>query len=235
MSVASSPLSASLPSGPLLLVEDDPSMQLRLGDILATLGFRADAVHVAGTLAQAYALMSAQSFAMALVDLGLPDGSGLDLIRALRARDAALPILVISAWSTQEVIVSALQMGASGYVLKERDDVEVALSIRSALRGGAPIDPFVARHILSRMLPPAPASTETPPAASDTAPQRALSPREIEILHLVAKGLTNREIAEVTAISTLTVAAHVRNIYSKLAVNTRTQAVFEARTSGLLP
>lgn len=230
--------------GPLLLVEDDPSMQIRMRAILHSLGYTDDAVQVAGSLAQARAVLADEPFALVLIDVGLPDGSGIDLIGELHARDPALPILVISAWSTEQIIVGALQRGATGYLLKEREDTEIALSIRSALRGGAPIDPFVARHILGLVaLAPGVSGTPVPPSGtgSGLAAARmsdvpsALSPREVEILGLVAKGMTNREIAALLSISSLTVACHIKNIYKKLAVNSRTQAVFEARVSGLLP
>ncbi|WP_322882026.1 response regulator transcription factor [Pandoraea sputorum] len=230
--------------GPLLLVEDDPSMQIRMRAILHSLGYTDDAVQVAGSLAQARAVLADEPFALILIDVGLPDGSGIDLIGELHARDPALPILVISAWSTEQIIVRALQRGATGYLLKEREDTEIALSIRSALRGGAPIDPFVARHILGLVaLAPGVSGTPVPPSGtgSGLAAARmsdvpsALSPREVEILGLVAKGMTNREIAALLSISSLTVACHIKNIYKKLAVNSRTQAVFEARVSGLLP
>ncbi|WP_331694528.1 response regulator transcription factor [Pandoraea sputorum] len=230
--------------GPLLLVEDDPSMQIRMRAILHSLGYTDDAVQVAGSLAQARAVLADEPFALILIDVGLPDGSGIDLIGELHARDPALPILVISAWSTEQIIVGALQRGATGYLLKEREDTEIALSIRSALRGGAPIDPFVARHILGLVaLAPGVSGTPVPPSGtgSGLAAARmsdvpsALSPREVEILRLVAKGMTNREIAALLSISSLTVACHIKNIYKKLAVNSRTQAVFEARVSGLLP
>src|SRR5690606_27163051 len=114
-----------------------------------------EAVHLAVSLAEARAHLDSQPVAMVLVDLGLPDGNGIELIQALRAQDPALWILVISAWSTEEAILGALRAGATGYVLKERDDLEVSLSIRSVLRGGAPIDPFIARRILT-LLPAAP-------------------------------------------------------------------------------
>ncbi|CAM2156085.1 LuxR family two component transcriptional regulator [Paraburkholderia tropica] len=215
-----------LPS-PLLLVEDEHLMQLRLRSILLGLGYGEQEISIAGSLAEARTILAEQPFALTLIDIGLPDGSGVDLIHELHARDPALPMLVISAWSTEQTIVQALQAGASGYVLKERDDVEIAASIRSALRGGAPIDPFVARHILG-LVRAAEVRANAPPAPP-------LSPRETEILGLVAKGLTNREIAALLFLSTLTVACHIRNIYKKLAVSSRTQAVFEARTHGLLP
>lgn len=219
---------------PLLVVEDEPLMQTRLRTILATLGYAEEALWFAGSLAEANTLLTAQPFAMVLVDIGLPDGNGIDLIRALHERDPALPILVISTWNTERVIVSALQAGATGYLLKERDDIEISLSIRSALRGGAPIDPFVARHILDLV-----ATTAPLPGGSEIHARRLvgaspLSAREIEILSLVGKGLTNREIADLLSLSRLTVECHIRNIYKKLAVHSRTQAVFEARAHGLL-
>ncbi|EON14847.1 response regulator transcription factor [Pandoraea sp. SD6-2] len=226
--------------GPLLLVEDDPATQTRMSSILKSLGYRNETVCLAGSLAQARQRLASTPFALILVDVGLPDGSGVDLIGELHDSDPALPILVISAWSTEQIIVRALRAGATGYLLKERDDEEIALSIRSALRGGAPIDPFVARHILSLVgvSRPAPRSPGATPGTGERPTAEAvpaLSPREIEILGLVAKGMTNREIAALLNISSLTVACHIKNIYKKLAVNSRTQAVFEARTFGLLP
>ena len=218
---------------PLLIVEDDTLTQRRLRAILTSLGYHDETLHFAGSIGAAQALLADQPFAMVLADVGLPDGNGIDLIRALHGRDPALPILVISAWSTEQIIVTALQAGATGYLLKERDDIEIALSIRSALRGGAPIDPFVARRILD-MAGAGPATRAggvTPPAPLSS----SLSPREIEILALVGKGLTNREISDVLSLSKLTVECHIKNIYKKLAVNSRTQAVYEARTHGWLP
>jgi DNA-binding NarL/FixJ family response regulator len=226
-------LPESVLPGPLLIVEDDALTQRRLSTILTGLGFQAETLQFAGDLASARALLSEQPFAMVLADVGLPDGNGIDLIRELARRDPALPILVISAWSTEQIIVTALQAGATGYLLKERDDIEIALSIRSALRGGAPIDPFVARRILDLAGAGPAMRTGSPAPVAPLA--SSLSPREIEILGLVGKGLTNREISEVLSLSRLTVECHIKNIYKKLAVNSRTQAVFEARTHGWLP
>ena len=227
---APEPESVLLPA-PLLLVEDEPMMHVRLRSILGGLGYDDDALSFAANIAEAKRLLDEQAFAMAFIDVGLPDGNGIDLIRDLHKRDRALPILVISAWSEEQIIVNALQAGATGYLLKERDDIEITLSIRSILRGGAPIDPFVARHILAMIGPPA----ASPADASITATPPALTPREIEILTMVNKGFTNKEIAEIMTLSRLTVECHVRNIYKKLAVRSRTEAVFEARAHGYLP
>ncbi len=210
---------------PVLVVEDEPLLQQRLRGVLQTLGYTPDALVFATTLAEARAWLAEQPMALALVDLQLPDGDGRELIAQLRADDPGLGILVVSAWSSEEAILGALRAGATGYVLKERDDVEVMLSIRSVLRGGAPIDPFIARRILELL--PAPSAA---PALAE-----ALSEREGEILRLVADGLSNREIAEQLFLSRYTVESHVKRVYRKLAVSSRIGAVREARSRGLLP
>ena len=210
---------------PVLVVEDEPLLQQRLRGVLQTLGYTPDALVFATTLSEARACLAEQPMALALVDLQLPDGDGRELIAQLRADDPGLGILVVSAWSSEEAILGALRAGATGYVLKERDDVEVMLSIRSVLRGGAPIDPFIARRILELL--PAPSAA---PALAE-----ALSEREGEILRLVADGLSNREIAEQLFLSRYTVESHVKRVYRKLAVSSRIGAVREARSRGLLP
>jgi len=233
-SIVQSPDNSLLPA-PVLIVEDEPLAQARLRDVLFSLGYTPDALMFAGSIVQAKTLVAEQPFAMALIDVGLPDGNGIDLIRVLHERDPALPILVISAWSTEQTILTALQAGATGYVLKERDELEISLSIRSALRGGAPIDPFVARRILDLIGAGGPLPGKQAAQTSRKGDALLLTSREIEILSLVSKGLTNREIADVLTLSKLTVGCHIKNIYKKLAVSSRTQAVFEARSHGLLP
>ena len=158
------PFESTLPA-PVLVVEDEPLLQQRLRGVLLQLGYTPDALVFAASLAEARACLAAQPVALALVDLALPDGSGMALIAQMRADDPGLGILVVSAWSSEEAILGALRAGATGYVLKERDDIEVSLSIRSVLRGGAPIDPFIARRILellpaSALAAPAEASAE---------------------------------------------------------------------------
>lgn len=217
---------------PVLVVEDEPLIQQRLARILAQLGYQPDMLCFASTLAAARQLAAQRHYALALVDLGLPDGNGTALIAALRAQDAAMGILVISAWSTEEAILQALRAGATGYLLKERDDLEVMLSIRSVLRGGAPIDPFIARRVMIefQQQPASPAVAPMAAASEDD----ALSHREIDILQQVANGLSHRETAERLHISRHTVEAHIRNIYRKLSVNSRLRAITEARARGLM-
>lgn len=217
---------------PVLIVEDEYVIQRRLKIILTNLGYNEDVLLFANTVKEAYSIIQQQPIALALVDLGLPDGSGISIIEKIREQDAQALILVVSAWSTQDSLFSAIQAGATGYVLKERDDVEVALAIRSILRGGAPIDPFVAREILKQISIPAISLTveQNRPAAD----QETLTQREQEILSLVAQGLSNREIAEQLCVSRYTVESHIKHIYRKLSVSKRTKAVSTARHLGIL-
>ncbi|MFH7806136.1 response regulator [Acinetobacter sp. BSP-53] len=217
---------------PVLIVEDEGLIQERLKKILAELGYREDMLIFAKNLQQAFVEIEQQPVSLALVDLGLPDGNGIELIEKLRAQDSNAMILVISAWSTQESLFSAIKAGATGYVLKERDDVEVKLSIRSILRGGAPIDPFIAQEILKQI------SAAVIPAVADQkiidADMELLTSRETEILNLVAQGMSNREIAEQLFVSKYTVESHIKHIYRKLSVSKRTKAVSAARSLGIL-
>lgn len=220
---------STLPS-PVLVVEDEPLLQQRLRGVLRGLGYAPDALVFAASLAEARACLEAQPVALALVDLQLPDGNGRDLIEQMRTDDPGLGILVVSACSSEEAILGALRSGATGYVLKERDDIEVSLSIRSVLRGGAPIDPFIARRILELL----PVPTVVTCAVEPEGQSHSLTEREQQILRLVADGLSNREIADQLFLSRYTVESHVKRIYRKLAVSSRTGAVRVARERGVI-
>lgn len=225
------PVSPSLLlAAPVLVVEDDPTVTQRLCALLLGMGYDASALLWAQSMQEARHLYLQEPIALALVDLGLPDGSGNTVITEMRAHDPALMILVISAWSTEEAILGALRAGATGYLLKERDDLELRLGIASTLRGGAPIDPFIAKRLMQEFSS-APAAASSPD--SETA-LPTLSAREHEILQLVAEGMTNREIAEHLHLSRYTVECHVKKIYQKLAVSSRTRAIHLARQHGLI-
>ncbi|NNP69496.1 response regulator transcription factor [Acinetobacter sp. Ac_5812] len=214
---------------PVFILEDDAIMQQRLKKILLEIGYTQDALIFAQTLAQGIETLQQSPISFALVDLGLPDGNGTDFIEKLRQMDESSPVLVISAWSTQETILKAIQTGATGYLLKERDDFEITLSIRSILRGGAPIDPFIAQQILSKI------SFE--PQVKETAAlqqNNLLSTREFEILQLVSQGMSNREIADFLHLSKYTIECHIKHIYRKLSVSSRSKAINTARSLGLL-
>lgn len=213
---------------PALIVEDDATTQRRLARLLAGLGDGGVRdIGIAGSIAEAKAQIAAQVPHVALIDIGLPDGTGIELIGWLHSHYPQVPTVVISAWGDEEIVLAALQAGAIGYLLKEREDVELALALQSIRRGGAPIDPFVARRILALL----PAAT---PAAAASSAEHALSERETEILGLVARGYSNREIADLIALSRFTIEGYTKAIYRKLAVGSRTAAVFEAKSRGLL-
>ena len=217
---------------PVIVVEDEPLIQKRLKEILLGIGYLPENLIFAQTLAQAHERLKEHSASLALVDLGLPDGNGIEFIKQLKIYDPTIAILVISAWSTEDAILNALMAGATGYVLKERDDIEIALSIRSILRGGAPIDPFIALQIL-KQLPLSHEQAEKKNIENEI-DDALLSKREHEILLLVAQGLSNKEIASQINLSRYTVESHIKHIYRKLAVCTRIKAVDTARSLGLL-
>jgi len=218
---------------PTLIVEDEPAMQERLRYVLSTLGCDENRISVTDSVAGARQLLDKQGYGVVLVDIGLPDGSGVELIGWLQAHHPGVPAVVISAWRTEEIIFAALRAGAIGYLLKERDDIELGIALRSIEQGGAPIDPSIARHILAWLATHQPPPAEAAVQTSGKAPA-ALTRRERKILELVSQGLSNRDMAESLSISRLTVECHTKNIYRKLAVSSRTEAVFEGRRHGLL-
>ena len=220
---------------PVIIVEDEPLIQKRLTDILVNIGYSISDLYFAQNLAQANEQLQLYSASFALVDLGLPDGSGIDFIETLKDYDPTITILVISAWSTEDSILNALSAGATGYVLKERDDLEVSLSIRSVLRGGAPIDPFIAQKILKQLQFNEKRSVNKNLSDSKlTNNNDVLSKRELGILELVAQGLSNKEIADQLTLSRYTVESHIKHIYRKLAVCNRAKAIDTARNLGIL-
>ncbi|MGE8288031.1 MAG: response regulator [Stenotrophomonas sp.] len=213
----------------ILIVDDDAASLARLARLVAELlDPQPVRLRTAANLADARDLLQRESFALALVDMQLPDGTGTDLIAWMQQQATQAQAVIVSAFAEEEAIFAALRAGAVGYLLKDRDDIELRVALRSLQRGGAPIDPMIARRILAFV----PAATPAAPAPAASVP---LSERELGILGLVAQGYGNREIAELLSLSRLTIEAHTRNIYRKLAVGSRTAAVFEARVLGLLP
>jgi DNA-binding NarL/FixJ family response regulator len=213
---------------PLIVVEDNPSMQIRLRAILKVAVGMAGHFSFAGDLAEGCHMIAAQPYSLAVVDLGLIGEEGGEMVRRLHRYDSALPVIVLTARHDRQGMLAALRAGARGYLLKEREDIEIALSIRNVLNGGYAIDPFVARHILELVV----AGACIQAMSGGPSP---LSPRETEVLQLVAKGFANREVSSLLNLSKLTVECHIKNIYRKLEVKSRTQAVFEARAAGILP
>ncbi|BCT89390.1 LuxR C-terminal-related transcriptional regulator [Acinetobacter variabilis] len=217
---------------PVLIVEDEYVIQCRLKNILKDLGYSDEVLLFANNVREAEYLLQQEPFCLALIDLGLSDGNGISIIEKIHELGSQTLVLVVSAWSTQDSLLKAIKAGATGYVLKERDDTEVSLAIRSILCGGAPIDPFIAREILKQI-----SSSEPSSSLEQVVPdpeQESLTQREKEILSLVAQGLSNREIADELCVSRYTVESHIKHIYRKLCVSKRTKAVSTARHLGIL-
>ncbi|WP_180033475.1 MULTISPECIES: response regulator transcription factor [unclassified Acinetobacter] len=217
---------------PVLIVEDEYVIQCRLKNILKDLGYSDEVLLFANNVREAEYLLQQEPFCLALIDLGLPDGNGISIIEKIHELGSQTLILVVSAWSIQDSLLKAIKAGATGYVLKERDDTEVSLAIRSILRGGAPIDPFIAREILKQISSSEPSSSLEQIVLDPE--QESLTQREKEILSLVAQGLSNREIADELCVSRYTVESHIKHIYRKLSVSKRTKAVSTARHLGIL-
>jgi len=184
------------------------------------------------TGAEAMVALAAQAPDVLLVDLGLPDMSGLDIIRLVAARHKQCDILVISMFGDEANVLAALEAGASGYLLKGLLTRDVTADIRDLLAGGSPLSPVIARQVLKRLKAPASLDAPARPAAVGDA---TLSPRETEILNAISRGFSYAEVAEVLHITVATVHTHLKRIYGKLAVHSKTEAVFEAGRLGLLP
>ncbi|HEY8606991.1 MAG TPA: response regulator transcription factor [Noviherbaspirillum sp.] len=168
-----------------------------------------------------------------MVDLGLPDGSGLEVIRACADRRPETDIMVVSMSSDEANVVACIEAGAAGYVLKNAGSTDIVRAILDLRNGGSPMSPTIARMVLARLR--ARQVAELPPAVSqEDAAVTRLTKRETVILDLIAKGDSYSEVARLLSVSVGTVQTHIKNIYGKLSVHSRGEAVFEAHRRGLL-
>lgn len=204
----------------VVLVEDDPPTRDFLAASLAA-GDDITLLAAAGTLAEARAALERARPAVLVTDLNLPDGWGGDLIRDVRRRWPDVEIMVISVLGDEASVMKAVRAGASGYILKDARPIDLIESVRDLMAGRSPISASIARHIIrqAHAAPVAPATEPPPPI---------LTPREMDILWGIAKGFTYNDIAERLGISRQTVPSHIKNIYRKLEVNSRSEAVFAA-------
>jgi len=214
----------------VMIVEDEPEfLRSYCESVMSEPSFAlAGAV---GSFAAAAALLDRAIPDVLVVDLGLPDGNGVDLIRRAVAQRPDCDALVVSVFADDRHVIEAIEAGATGYILKDSPAGELVHCIRQLREGGSPISPSIARRVLARMrgADTAPRGEAGPPAGADP-----LTPRERDILQLVAKGLSFADVGAALDISAHTVVAHVKKIYRKLSVHSRGEAVFEARQMGLL-
>ena len=230
----------------VLIVEDDPLMR----EFFAASVVRNAQLSLlagVGSVAEALVCLDHPSprVDVLLTDLGLPDGSGLDVIRHARLRHPECEALVISMFGDEDNVMASIEAGALGYIHKDTTPEDVAQTILDMKAGASPISPMIARRVLAKyralQVPAAPVASVPDSGWGDLHPvapmeeKVQLSNREQEGLELIARGFSYAEIARLKAVSVHTVQTHIKNLYSKLAVHSKSEAVFEATRMGLLP
>lgn len=206
---------------PVLLVEDDDAFVEAVRLVLT------DEIRLIVARSRAEALACTEPYETACVDLGLPDGDGVDVIQELASRRPDLPIIVLTVHQASSRILSAFQAGASGYLLKEHLGERLVGALDEVQRGGSPMSPSIAQRVLKLLR-----SLPSPGLRPD--PQQSLTERELAVLRAFADGMTYAAAADALGMSVNTLRTHVRHIYAKLLVETRTEAVLYALQLGLL-
>lgn len=210
----------------ILVVEDDPVVREHFIEIVSERG-GFDIAGIAPNLQKAEEFL-AQKPDLILLDIGLPDGSGLNFIPTIRERCDA-KVLILTSFGDRKTVVTALRAGADGYLLKDSSASQIIEGLEATMAGGAPISSSAAVYLLDRL------RSDPPPAVEQVQQENSgLTPREIELLELFAKGESYKDAARTLGISPLTIGNHVKSIYRKLAVHSRGEAVYEAMKTGQL-
>jgi DNA-binding NarL/FixJ family response regulator len=219
----------------LLLVEDDPPTRAWLRDQVLRLPSIAS-VHDCALVSEASAWMAVHPLDVLLVDLGLPDGSGLSLIAQARQRHPACEVLVLSALGDEHTVLAALDAGANGYLLKDGHPLTLGTHLHHLREGGSPLSPRIACTLVRRFQGLGAPTIDR--LAHDAGSQvhrphvSPLSAREDEVLAGLSKGFSYAEVAQMLGITPNTVRTHVRKLYDKLAVHSRSEAVYEYQRLG---
>lgn len=196
------------------IVEDDPGVRRSLARLIdGSPGFRCISEHATAESA----LQEIPKFnpAVVLMDINLPGISGVECVRRLKPVLSATQIIMLTVYQNTEHIFNALAAGATGYLLKQTPPADLLAAIRDVHGGGSPMNSHIARKIVQSFHQPSPSAPEA----------ENLSPREAEVLDLLAKGYLYKEIADLTGLTYATVHTHIRHIYEKLEVRSRAQAV----------
>lgn len=207
----------------VLIIEDHLETRSWLATIIEET-FPQTRVAEAGTLEQAREQIAERVFNLALVDLSLPDGSGIRLLEELQHRCPDTYLVVTTIFDDDQHLFDSLRAGASGYLLKDQPARQIAEALAGIAAGKPPLTPAIARRILRHF--------QKPESRADTRP--ALSERELEVLGLLAKGMARNDIARLLDISANTAAGHIKSIYRKLNVSGRAEAALEAVQLGLI-
>jgi DNA-binding NarL/FixJ family response regulator len=208
------------------IIEDDAEFLRKFSDsIQSDDGFLLQGVAANG--ADGLRMVARQRSDVYLVDLGLPDMSGIEVIRSANERWPDCEIMVITVFGDEVHVIESIEAGASGYLLKDSSQRDILDNIRMLNEGGSPVSPVIARKILQKFhLNKSRLPTPQLPGI--------LTEREVQVLQVLSKGLSFKEIGEAHDISAHTVARHVKTIYRKLAVHSRGEAVYEATRMGLI-
>jgi DNA-binding NarL/FixJ family response regulator len=224
----------------VMVVEDQPQIlknQLKLLEAFPE-------IEVIGTALSGEAaleLLEGRQPDVILQDLGLPRMTGIEVTRAVKSRWPKVEVLIFTIFDEEEKVIDAVRAGASGYLLKGATAARIVEAIREVKAGGSVIQPNLARRLLRHFhVPETPEGAQQggerplPPGNREEPPLRPLTAREIEILRLIAKGLSNNEAARVLSLSRATVRTHLEHIYQKLEVSNRVEAVTEGLRKGLI-
>jgi DNA-binding NarL/FixJ family response regulator len=218
----------------VLLVDDDEFVRRVIAQELLS-DLRIQLEGQAGSMREGRRLLATHEFDVLMVDLRLGDGFGFELISEARDHHRNCEIIVISALEDDAHVLHAFELGATGYLLKNAWLQSFAQAVLQVVNGGAAITPRLARRLLARLNRPLDESSSPPPPPADPpAHDPGLTPREREILRAVASGYVSGEIGMKLGISEQTVNAHIKNIYKKLHVHSRAQAVSFAAYTGLI-
>lgn len=207
----------------VILVEDEDEVRKRLISLINN-DPRFELLDASADMKSGVASLVKHKPDILLTDLGLPDGSGIEIIKAIEKNHLDCEAMVVSGFQDEHNVFNALQAGAKAYIHKHDESQKITDAIIAMMDGGAPISPVIARLMLQKFQPPQ--TTESLP--------EALTERQVKILKLVSQGFSSKEIAEKLSISYYTVTTHIKNIYSKLQVNSRAEALYEAAKLGLL-
>jgi NarL family two-component system response regulator LiaR len=211
----------------VLLVDDHPLFRAGVRHRLSEHDPDLLVVGEAGSSLQAQEMVALSSPDVVLMDIAMGDENGIEATRSIKRMAPEVAVIILSLYDDVQYIEAAIEAGAAGYFLKTVQGPDLAAAIRSAHNGDTVMSPEIASQVFRRLLPRL-------SGADQPAPAQRLSERESEVLAFVARGAANREIARSMRLSVRTVEAHLRSIFAKLSVASRTEAVVFAVKAGLL-